>query len=226
MVEAFALLEAMLLKLNSIPQDSVMPQRVPVMKNTPSSKKPVPNPNPTQKKAATETPISDFTELRSLQEIKELIEFATEKKFDEIELERGDFRLRLRRGRASVPAETLPLVTLSATPQAATVPIAPPVASVTSPVVAVAEPPAPRADEGLHIITSPIVGTFYRSSSPTIDPLIKTGDSIESGQTLCIVEAMKLMNEIQSDVSGTVVKILVENAQPVEYGQPLFGIKL
>ena len=135
-------------------------------------------------------------------------------------------RLRLRRGRASVPAEMLPLVTLSATPQAATVPIAPPVASVTSPVVAVAEPPAPRADEGLHIITSPIVGTFYRTSSPTADPFIKIGDSIESGQTLCIVEAMKLMNEIQSDVSGTVVKILVENAQPVEYGQPLFGIKL
>ena len=204
-----------------------MPQRVPVMKNTPLSKKPVPNPNPTQKKAATETPISDFTELRSLQEIKELIEFATEKKFDEIELERGDFRLRLRRGRASVPAETLPLVTLSATPQAATVPIAPPpIASVTSPVAAVAEPPASRADEGLHIITSPNVGTFYRTSSPTADPLIKIGDSIESGQTLCIVEAMKLMNEIQSDVSGTVVKILVENAQPVEYGQPLFGIKL
>ncbi len=202
-----------------------MPQRVPTMKKTPSAKKPAPH--PPQKSITNATPTSDFTELRSLQEIKDLIEFATEKGFDEIELERGDFRLRLRKGGAIAAAELPQPVLLSAAPVAAH--LAPPAPLTGTPAVApvaVAESPAPPADEGLHIITSPIVGTYYRSSSPTIDPFIKIGDSIESGQTLCIVEAMKLMNEIQSDISGTVVKILVENAQPVEYGQPLFGIKL
>ena len=83
-----------------------------------------------------------------------------------------------------------------------------------------------QPEEDLHVITSPIVGTFYRSSSPTVDPFIKIGDLVNAGQTLCIVEAMKLMNEIQSDVSGNIVKIFVENAQPIEYGQPLFGVRL
>ena len=196
------------------------------MKKTPSAQKPAPK--PPQKTTANAPPTSDFTELRSLQEIKELIEFATEKQFDEIELERGDFRLHLRKGGARAAAETLQSVFLPAPPPAfaAQTPAASEVASLpvsaTPPVAAVEPPP----DEGLHIITSPIVGTFYRTSSPTADPFIKIGDSIESGQTLCIVEAMKLMNEIQSDINGTVAKILVENAQPVEYGQPLFGIKL
>ena len=196
------------------------------MKKTPSAKKPAPN-SP-QETTATARPTSDFTELRSLQEIKDLIEFATEKQFDEIELERGDFRLRLRKGGARAPAEAPPSAFLPAA--VATAPLVTPAVALPSPAIAspppAAETSAPPADEGLHIITSPIVGTFYRTSSPTADPFIKIGDSIESGQTLCIVEAMKLMNEIQSDVSGTIVKILVENAQPVEYGQPLFGIKV
>ncbi len=220
------MLEATSLKLNSAPQVSVMPQRVPTMKKTPSAQKPAPK--PPQKTTANAPPTSDFTELRSLQEIKELIEFATEKQFDEIELERGDFRLRLRKGGGtSAAVETLLQVPLPAAPQVVAAPMATPTVAPSpvpaAPPVAAAVPPA---DEGLHIITSPLVGTFYRTSSPTADPFIKIGDSIESGQTLCIVEAMKLMNEIQSDISGTVVKILVENAQPVEYGQPLFGIKL
>ena len=196
------------------------------MKTTPSAKKPTTK-SP-QQTTTNATSIGDFTELRSLEEIKDLIEFATEKQFDEIELVRGDFRLRLRKSGARAAAETPPSVLLPAQPPAfaAQTPAASEVASlpvsVTSPVAAVEPPP----NEGLHIITSPIVGTFYRTSSPTADPFIKIGDSIESGQTLCIVEAMKLMNEIQSDINGTVAKILVENAQPVEYGQPLFGIKL
>jgi acetyl-CoA carboxylase biotin carboxyl carrier protein len=200
-----------------------MPQRIPSMKKTPSTKKPA----PLQKPTTSATSTSDFTELRSLQEIKDLIEFATEKQFDEIELERGDFRLRLRKGRPMTAVELPQPVLLPAAPAAAHMPpsVTPAVAPTTTP-IAVAESPALPADDGLHIITSPIVGTFYRSSSPTTDPFIKVGDAIESGQTLCIVEAMKLMNEIQSDISGTVAKILVENAQPVEYGQPLFGIKL
>ena len=89
-----------------------------------------------------------------------------------------------------------------------------------------AEPVAAPAEENLHIITSPIVGTFYRSSSPTAEAFVRIGDVIDQGKTLCIIEAMKLMNEITAEVSGTIVKILVENGQPVEYGQPLFGVKL
>jgi acetyl-CoA carboxylase biotin carboxyl carrier protein len=81
------------------------------------------------------------------------------------------------------------------------------------------------ADADLHPIASPIVGTFYRAPNPDADPYVKVGDFVEQGQTLCIVEAMKLMNEIECDVSGTVVKVLPENAQPVEYGEPLFQIR-
>ncbi|HYE75013.1 MAG TPA: acetyl-CoA carboxylase biotin carboxyl carrier protein, partial [Blastocatellia bacterium] len=87
-------------------------------------------------------------------------------------------------------------------------------------------PEAPVAEENLHIITSPIVGTFYRASSPTANSFVNLGDQVNPGQTLCIIEAMKLMNEIQSDVSGTIAKIFVENGQPVEYGQSLFGLKI
>jgi acetyl-CoA carboxylase biotin carboxyl carrier protein len=84
---------------------------------------------------------------------------------------------------------------------------------------------AASEDEGLHIINSPIVGTFYRSPSPTSEPFVRIGSHVEHDSTVCIIEAMKLMNEIQAETSGEVAKIYVENGQPVEYGQPLFGIK-
>ncbi len=87
-------------------------------------------------------------------------------------------------------------------------------------------PPAPVIEENLHTIVCPIVGTFYRASSPDAEPFTQVGDRVSAGSPLCIVEAMKLMNEIESDVTGTVVKVLVENAKPVEYGQPLFSIRL
>ena len=86
----------------------------------------------------------------------------------------------------------------------------------------VAEPPA---DEDLHLVKSPIVGTFYGAPGPGADPFVKIGGHVDVGQTLCIVEAMKLMNEIESDAAGEVVRIFAENGQPVEYGQPLFGIR-
>ena len=183
-----------------------MPQRVPTMKK----------PTPKQPSAQPVKSSNDFTELRNLQEIKDLIEFVAEKNFDQIEIERGDFRLRISKG----GERSLPLpAPVMAQPMAA--PPAIPVVSTAS----VEAPPA-QVEEDLHVVTSPIVGTFYRSSSPTVDPFTKIGDSVNAGQTLCIVEAMKLMNEIQCDVSGSIVKIFVENAQPVEYGQPLFGLKL
>jgi acetyl-CoA carboxylase biotin carboxyl carrier protein len=84
---------------------------------------------------------------------------------------------------------------------------------------------AASADQDLHLITSPIVGTFYRSPSPTAEPFVKIGSNVEPISVVCIIEAMKLMNEIQAEASGEVVKIYVENGQPVEYGQPLFGIR-
>src|SRR6185312_8112376 len=80
-------------------------------------------------------------------------------------------------------------------------------------------------DQDLHIIPSPIVGTFYRSPSPTAEPFVKIGTNVEADSVVCIIEAMKLMNEIQAEAAGEVVKVYVENGQPVEYGQPLFGIR-
>ena len=114
------------------------------------------------------------------------------------------------------------------------------VAAQTAPSVAAASPapqPAPEAlvagesgtaipeEDDLHPVSSPIVGTFYRAPNPDADPYVKVGDFVEQGQTLCIVEAMKLMNEIEADISGTVVKVLPENAQPVEYGESLFMVR-
>ncbi len=198
-----------------------MPQRVPTMKK-PTPKQPSAQPAKNSKPAVKKS-TNDFTELRSLQEIKDLIEFVAEKNFDQIEIERGDFRLRISKG-AEVTAPTVIHSVASAAPQVVAAPIAAaPAPSTTS--VSVEAPAAPP-EEDFHVVTSPIVGTFYRSSSPTVDAFTKIGDTVSAGQTLCIVEAMKLMNEIQSDVSGSIVKIFVENAQPVEYGQPLFGIKI
>ena len=200
-----------------------MPQRVPTMKK-PTPKQPSAQAvkSKTSKLAAAKSS-NDFTELRNLQEIKDLIEFVAEKNFDQIEIERGDFRLRISKGgeRISVPTHTM-AQPMAIPPIITPAPLAAPVSAVS---VEPTLPPA-QVEEDLHIVTSPIVGTFYRSSSPTVDPFIKIGDSVNAGQTLCIVEAMKLMNEIQSDVSGSIVKIFVENAQPIEYGQPLFGLKL
>lgn len=146
----------------------------------------------------------------NLTEIKELIELISEKQFNEFELERGDFRLRLQKG-----ALVLPAVSPEPAPVMTAVTAAPTAIPTPSPV-----------EEKLHVVTSPIVGTFYRSPSPTSESFVKLGDVVEVGKTLCIIEAMKLMNEIQSDATGTVAKIFVENGQPVEYGQPLFGLSL
>jgi acetyl-CoA carboxylase biotin carboxyl carrier protein len=105
--------------------------------------------------------------------------------------------------------------------------VVPPVthATTTPPPAAPGAPPTPAAEEDLHTVKSPIVGTFYESPAPGAPPFVKPGDTVRAGQVLCIIEAMKLMNEIESDVSGEVVKRLVPNGQAVEYGQPLFAIR-
>jgi acetyl-CoA carboxylase biotin carboxyl carrier protein len=163
-------------------------------------------------------------------ELKELIEFLIEKDIAEFELERGDVKVRIKRGGADSPA--------AVEPRYLAVPPAPPAPASTPSAVAAAHPApasptaAPPAgtveseeEAGLHVIRSPIVGTFYAAASPGAPPFVKIGDTVTLGQVLCIIEAMKLMNEIESDYAGELVKAYVTNAQPVEYGQPLFAIR-
>jgi acetyl-CoA carboxylase biotin carboxyl carrier protein len=158
-------------------------------------------------------------------ELKELIDFLVEKDITEFELERGDVKVRIKRGAEPVitPAAAAPSLVQMPTPADAARPAAaPPSPPTAAPSAAPAEP---AEEAGLHIVKSPIVGTYYEAPSPGSPPFIKVGDEVAAGQVLCIVEAMKLMNEIESDVAGEVVKILVSNNQPIEYGQPLFAIR-
>jgi acetyl-CoA carboxylase biotin carboxyl carrier protein len=160
-------------------------------------------------------------------ELKELIEFLIEKDIAEFELERGDVKVRIKRGVEHVVAPAAPVTHFAvhtapaAVPEIAVAPAAPVPASAPGE-SAVA---APVAEQGLHTVHSPIVGTFYECPSPGSPPFVKVGDTVEVGQVLCIVEAMKLMNEIEADVAGEIVKKLVANGQPIEYGQELFVIR-
>jgi acetyl-CoA carboxylase biotin carboxyl carrier protein len=158
----------------------------------------------------------------NLKELKELILFLKEEGITEFELERGDVKVRVRRG-GDPPAVALPDTRFIAVPSTT----ASPLISGAPPAAAPPAPAAPEAaEEELHMVHSPIVGTFYESPSPGAPPFVKPGDTITQGQVLCIVEAMKLMNEIESDVSGELVKRLVNNGQPIEYGQELFAIRV
>jgi acetyl-CoA carboxylase biotin carboxyl carrier protein len=143
----------------------------------------------------------------------------TEHNLEEFEYSRGDLRIRLRKPSAGV---------LVAAPRTMAVPeiIVPgSLEAVHAATTAATAAPEARSSEDLHLIKSPIVGTYYGSRSPGAEAFVKVGAHVETGQTLCIVEAMKLMNEIESDATGEVIRIFVENGQPVEYGQPLFGIR-
>ncbi|MGA2374997.1 MAG: acetyl-CoA carboxylase biotin carboxyl carrier protein [Candidatus Sulfotelmatobacter sp.] len=152
-------------------------------------------------------------------ELKELIEFLIEKDIAEFELERGDVKVKIKRAgehtvvyahgempRPAAGAVLEPRQTSGAAPPAA-------------------PPSAPEPEEDLHIVKSPIVGTLYEAPSPGAPPFVKVGDTVEVGQVLCIVEAMKLLNEIESDVAGEIVKKMGINGQPIEYGQELFAIR-
>jgi acetyl-CoA carboxylase biotin carboxyl carrier protein len=158
-------------------------------------------------------------------EIKELIEFLIEKDITEFELERGDVKLRVKRGHEThheTHYVSAPVAHTAAAPASALAGSPKPSAATPAPGAA---PVAPPAEENLHYVKSPIVGTYYESPSPGSPPFLKVGDQVKEGQVLCIVEAMKLMNEIEADASGELVKILVTNGQPVEYGMPLFAIR-
>ncbi|HEV7893539.1 MAG TPA: acetyl-CoA carboxylase biotin carboxyl carrier protein [Pyrinomonadaceae bacterium] len=158
----------------------------------------------------------------NLDEVRELTELFSEHGLTDFEFENADIRIRLSRN----PAPSAAAQTHAAQPttHAQTSATATAAQQQPEPQPAKAEP-TPEPEEELHIITSPIVGTFYRSPSPEAEAFVKAGSHVEVGTVVCIIEAMKLMNEIESDAVGSVTKIYVENGQPVEYGQPLFGVK-
>ena len=156
-------------------------------------------------------------------ELKELIEFLIEKDIAEFELERGDVKVRIKRGGAvAVGVQELRYAPVPV----AVAPMSELRTAATAPIPMPAQPTEEGVDEEfLKQVTSPIVGTFYESPSPGSPAFAKVGDVVEVGQVLCIIEAMKLMNEIESDVAGEIVKKFVSNGQPVEYGQALFAIR-
>jgi acetyl-CoA carboxylase biotin carboxyl carrier protein len=159
--------------------------------------------------------------MMDLKKIREIIRLIRDTDVAEIEVWDKDDRVRIRRdsapgnGHAEPTAGTRVVVAPSVVPPHA------PVTAVTPPAPAA----APAAAKKLHTVGSPFVGTFYRAPSPDRDPFVDVGTKVRKGQTLCIVEAMKLMNEIECEVAGTIVEILVENGRVVEYGQPLFSIE-
>jgi acetyl-CoA carboxylase biotin carboxyl carrier protein len=171
-----------------------------------------------RKKPPISTKSSSF-ESPEIGQIEQLLRFMSEHNLEEFEYSRGDLKIRLRKPSADLrtsyprPADSGEIIVPAAVPA--------PAASASA-----ADAGADtRGGEDLHLVKSPIVGTYYSSPSPGAEEFVKIGVHVDTGQTLCIVEAMKLMNEIESEVSGEVLRIFVENGQPVEYGQPLFGIR-
>jgi acetyl-CoA carboxylase biotin carboxyl carrier protein len=164
---------------------------------------------------------------QDMQDLKELIEFLRQYQVAEFDLDRGDTKIRLKFNQPETPSVGLSELAraLASAPAATGSSAAHPPASPLSS----APPFAPAsfvAAEELHIVKSPIVGTYYGSPSPGAPAFVAPGDHVEKGQVICIVEAMKLMNEIEADASGEVVKCLVSNGQPIEFGQPLFSIRV
>jgi len=154
----------------------------------------------------------------TVDEIRELINLATETGIDELEVQRGDNRVRIRR---SIAGHRELVVAQPAAPPMAEAAFAPP-----SPPPSPKEPlKEPGADPGLLLVRSPIVGTFYEASAPDTPPFVRVGERVQPGKVLCIIESMKLMNEIEAEVSGIVESKLVMNGQPVEYGEALFAIR-
>ena len=162
----------------------------------------------------------------NMEELRELTELFTTHGLTDFEFENSEIRVRLSRNPAP-QAVAAPPAHFTSTPAAALTHAAAESAAggATTHASATETPRAEEKAEDLHLVTSPIVGTFYRSPSPDADPFVRVGSSVEPDTVVCIIEAMKLMNEIQSETTGRIEKIYVENGQPVEYGQPLFGVK-
>ncbi len=151
----------------------------------------------------------------NIEELKELLEFVSERNIAELELEEGGTKLKIRKSLAgSVPDGRLGPGTAAADAE-----------SALRPVESSSVAGAPAIEDGLIYITSPMVGTFYRQPEPGAEPFAREGDYVKKGQVLCIIEAMKLMNEIESEHEGQLVKVIVENGQPVQYGDQLFALR-
>jgi acetyl-CoA carboxylase biotin carboxyl carrier protein len=148
----------------------------------------------------------------TVDEIRELINLATETGIDELEVQRGDNRVRIRRAIPAAPPAAQPRAEAAAAPATPSAPAKEP-------------PKEPGADPNLLLVRSPIVGTFYEASGPGSPPFVRVGERVQPGKVLCIIESMKLMNEIEAEVSGIVESKLVMNGQPVEYGEALFAIR-
>ena len=164
----------------------------------------------------------------TVDEIRELIALASETGIAELEVQRGDSRVRIRRAVFSTPQE----IVVSQTPMVAAAPAAaaPAIAtaSASAPIPAVETPKdkePQKGDPGLILVKSPIVGTFYESPSPGAPPFVRVGERVQPGKVLCIIESMKLMNEIEAETSGILESRLVMNGQPVEYGEALFAVR-
>lgn len=159
-------------------------------------------------------------------ELERLLSFMSNHGLEEFEYAHGDLKIRLKKaGSASAAAPVQMAQSPALTAQVPGVPQAPSATPAAGSSAAAPAQPAHAAAADEHIIKSPIVGTFYAGSSPEAGPFVRAGDRVDAGQTVCIIEAMKLMNEIEADVSGEIARVLVENGQPVEYGEPLFAIR-
>ena len=154
----------------------------------------------------------------SFKEIKDLIDLVAERGLSALEVEQTGFRIRIE-GARPAPVNGASAAAAGAAPGASGLP-------APAPALAGAAISAEAAAEGLHVITSPIVGTFYRAPSPESDPFAEVGQKVAKGKILCIIESMKLMNEIESDVEGEIVEVYPRSGQPVEYGEKLFAIRL
>ena len=167
--------------------------------------KPVPKPNASEMKTS---------------EIRDLIDFISKSGLNEVNIETNELKLSVKREPDQKVFKSTPVIApMAAAPAVATAPVAAPVAPKAA--------PAAEAASGKKTleIKSPMIGTFYRSGNPDSPPFVSVGDKVTKGQTVCIIEAMKLFNEIESEVSGTIVKVLAENASPVEYDQALFIVE-
>jgi len=154
-----------------------------------------------------------------LRKLKKLIDLVQESGIAELEITEGEERVRIARGGV---VNVTPLAASGAA--AAPAPLAAPAAAPAAPAAGAPAAAEPVSGQEGHVVKSPMVGTFYRAPAPDAKPFIEVGGTVKEGQTICVIEAMKLMNEIEADASGTIKAILVENGQPVEYGQALFII--
>jgi acetyl-CoA carboxylase biotin carboxyl carrier protein len=154
----------------------------------------------------------------NVDELRQILDLARDHELSELELEAEGVKIRIRKGGQAVVQPAVPTATAAALPAQ----VAP-----AAPVSAKASAPASDIDSDMElaIVTSPLVGTFYRAPEPSAPPFVQPGDSVKKGQTLCIIEAMKMMNNIDSEYEGTLVKVFVENGQPVQYGERLFAIR-